>query len=179
MKRIALPLLLLSSACAAPRPEIIPPPRFGFGTVADSIVHVSDLNQTLWGIEVYDPARNRVLYSHNGTRHFIPASNTKLVVTSAAMGLLGPEWRYQTNFLTDASPGDTIADRIIAIGSGDPTWSTRYNRTGGGFAVLDAIADSIARSGIRQLRNELIVDASFFGRERVHSTWEVGDLPFA
>lgn len=176
MKKIVA-LLLLLNACAAPRPVSVTPPRFNFGAVADSIILTSDLSQTLWGIEVFDPARNRTLYSYNGTRHFIPASNTKLAVTTVAMGSLGPNYRYQTNIFASGPRSDTLPDRLVVVGSGDPTWSARFH--GSPFAVLEQLADSVLRMGIRGLRRELIIDASFFGPERVHSTWEVGDLPFS
>ena len=169
----ALFLITAIAACAPARPEA-PTPRFGFVAVADSLILLSDLNATHWGVEVYDPARDRLLYVYNHNRHFIPASNTKIVVSTVALGLLGPDFRYRTDVFASGMAGDSAVDQVIAVGSGDPTWSDRFYERDD--FVLDQLADSITRGGARSIR-ELIIDASRFGAERVHSTWEVGDLP--
>jgi serine-type D-Ala-D-Ala carboxypeptidase/endopeptidase (penicillin-binding protein 4) len=176
VKRIALSLLCLA-ACAQPANTRVQPQRtLRFVTVADSLINASELSSAHWGVEVLDPARNRSLYSYNSSRHFIPASNTKLVVTSVAMGLLGPEHRYRTEFMATGVVGDSVPDRVIAIGSGDPTWSSRFYTDD--LTVLNQLADSIWNQGVRAIGSELVIDASLFGPERVHSAWEVGDLPF-
>ncbi|HSL69506.1 MAG TPA: D-alanyl-D-alanine carboxypeptidase, partial [Longimicrobiales bacterium] len=172
MKRLVW-LLLVIAACAPPRPQGPAPARYAFTPVADSLILRSDLNQAHWGIAVFDPARNQYLYHHDGTRHFIPASNTKLVVTTVAMGALGPDWRYRTE--VRAVGGSAEPAQLVVVARGDPTWSARYHADG--FAVLDQLADSIRSAGVQRI-NELIIDASVFGTERVHSTWEIGDLPF-
>jgi D-alanyl-D-alanine carboxypeptidase/D-alanyl-D-alanine-endopeptidase (penicillin-binding protein 4) len=177
VRRLRWIAVVCLAACAPARTPPAAPNRLTFTSVADSLVLTSDLNQTHWGIEVFDPARNRTLYSWNGNRHFIPASNTKLVVTTVAMGLLGPDFRYRTDLFASGAAGDSTVDRLLVVARGDPTWSARFY--GNDFAVLEQLADSIARAGVREVRQELVIDASYFGPERVHSAWEVGDLPFA
>src|SRR5512135_3902046 len=86
---------LLLAGCSSHAPPATPTPRMAFAVTADSILNIAQ-RQTQWGIEIWDQGRNQSLYSHDSDRHFIPASNTKLVVTTTAMGLLGPDWRYQT-----------------------------------------------------------------------------------
>jgi serine-type D-Ala-D-Ala carboxypeptidase/endopeptidase (penicillin-binding protein 4) len=177
--KAAAPLLLFSSlagACArtveAPAPRIKSPE---YVTVADSIVHFG-LREAHWGIELWDQGRNQQLYGHNYMKHFVPASNTKLVVTTVAMGLLGPDWRYETPILVAGAPGDTAPRALIIRGTGDPTWSARY--FGSDLGVLDSIADSLAVKGIRRIAGDVIIDASAFTRDRIHSSWEIGDLPW-
>ncbi len=165
---------LLLGACSQPVPQT-PAPRFGFSVVADSVI-LFGLRETQWGVEVWDQARNQPLYSHNAERHFIPASNTKLVVTTVAMGMLGPEWRYQTPVQVAGAAGDSAPGALIIKGSGDPTMSARF--FGNDFAVLDSLADSLAVKGIKRIAGDVIIDASMFAPERVHSSWEIGDLPW-
>ncbi|MGQ0813794.1 MAG: D-alanyl-D-alanine carboxypeptidase/D-alanyl-D-alanine endopeptidase, partial [Gemmatimonadota bacterium] len=168
-------LAIVGSSCAKPVAPEPPVRRQEFMVVADSLVHAG-LREAHWGIEVWDQGRNQLLYGHNHFRHFIPASNTKLVVTTVAMGLLGPDWRYATPIMVAGAAGDTAPRALIIKGTGDPTWSGRYY--GSDLAVLDAIADSLAVKGIRQIAGDLIIDASAFARARVHSAWELGDLPW-
>src|SRR5687768_17112178 len=127
--KAASALLLIASITAAcartveePAPKITRPE---YVTVSDSIVHFA-LHQALWGIELWDQGRNQQLYGHNYMKHFVPASNTKLVVTAVAMGLLGPDWRYETPILVSGAPGDSAPRALIIRGTGDPTWSARY-----------------------------------------------------
>jgi len=117
-----------------------------------------------------------MLYARNAEKHFIPASNTKLVVTLVAMGELGPDWRFTTE-IHALGPIDTVASALVVRGSGDPTLSQRFQSTD--FAALDSLADQVARAGVRVVDGDLVVDATRFVDERVHSTWEIGDLPFS
>jgi D-alanyl-D-alanine carboxypeptidase/D-alanyl-D-alanine-endopeptidase (penicillin-binding protein 4) len=171
-----VPLVLMFCACA-PRPTERPQPRRPvFTAVADSLIHVSELRTALWGIEIFDPARNQSLFSHNAARHFIPASNAKLIVTSAALATLGPDYRFRTDILVTGQNDDGDPERVVVVGRGDPTWSSRFHATH--TMVLEQLADSLWLQGIRGITRELVIDASFFGAERVNGTWEVGDLPY-
>ncbi len=140
----------------------------------DSIIASPPLHRTHWGILVHDQGTRRVIYRTNAERHFIPASNTKLVVSIVAFGTLGPDYRFETPLYAQATPGDTIAERLILVGSGDPTLSARFRANE--FVALDSLAEAVALSGIRHT-NELVIDASRFDVVRVNPTWEVGDLP--
>src|SRR5690606_5322423 len=105
------------------------------------------LHRAHWGIEVYDPAARRTLYALNSERHFIPASNMKLVVTAVALGLLGADYRYRTEIYATApgvdisggevhagaSRGETtsgIAGSLVIVARGDPTLSRRFHPEG-------------------------------------------------
>lgn len=171
---LALGTLLGACSSSAPPPRPEPRPA-GVAAVADSVVHGA-LRETQWGIEVWDQERNQTLFGHNAHVHFVPASNTKLVVTTVALGLLGPDWRYQTPVSVSGAPGDSAPRALIIKGSGDPSMSARYfkSRT----AVLDAFADSLALKGIRRITGDVIIDATAFTRESLHGAWEIGDLPW-
>jgi len=178
MKRLFAVILFLAgcSTSAAPPPVQPAPTRSPLAWVADSIIQASELRPAHWGIHVYDPLRDRVIYSYDAQRHFIPASNTKLVVTTVAMGVLGPTYRIETPILASVGAPDSTPARVVLVGRGDPTWSARYH--GSDFKVLEQLADSIAARGIKRIGEELVIDASWFGEERLHSSWEIGDLPW-
>lgn len=164
-----------SGACApAPQQPVPRPPDLA--AVVDSIVATPPLQRTHWGIEVFDPAAHRVLLQLNADRHFIPASNTKLVATITAMGLLGPDFHYRTPLLAQAVPGDSVARSLLVVGSGDPTMSARFDDND--FAPLDSLAATVAAAGIRRVAGSLVVDASRFSDSGVNEAWEVGDLPW-
>lgn len=177
----AIPTALLLSfglgACAA---RNTPPPtpdvkRLGFQAVADSVVHFA-LANAQWGVEVWDQGRNQAIYSRNAYVHFVPASNTKLVVATAALGILGPDWRYQTPFMLVGAVGDTAPRALIIKGKGDPTMSERFH--GYDLGALDKMADSLRAQGVRRIAGDVIIDATYFQGDRIHSSWQLGDLPW-
>src|SRR5947209_2109375 len=79
------------------------------------------------GIEVADLATGAVLYTRNEQQLFIPASNTKLLTTTAAFAILGTDWKTRTT-VESAHPigpkGDLDAD-LVLVGRGDPNLSGR------------------------------------------------------
>lgn len=170
-----LALALLAACSSAPLPARPEPNRFAFQSVADSLMHFA-LRETLWGVEVWDQARNEPIFAHNSGRHFVPASNTKLIVTTVALGLLGPDWRYRTPVMLAGAQSDSAPSALIIKGSGDPTMSARYfsSRT----AVLDAFADSLSARGVRRIAGDVLIDATAFTPGNLHGSWEIGDLPW-
>ena len=57
----------------------------------DAMLDAAPFNRQLWGVALVDE-RGRLLYGRNAERLFIPASNTKLVVSTVAAALLPPGW---------------------------------------------------------------------------------------
>ncbi len=172
----AMVLIVTLAGCAARSPAATTAPARDLPSTLDSILDAHPVQRTHWGVLIRDARTSRTLYARNAERHFIPASNTKLVVTLVAMGELGPDWRYRTAVDAVGESGGT-ATALIVRGSGDPTLSARFEDSD--FAALDSLAAQIARAGIRHVSGDLVIDASRFADERVHSAWEVGDLPFA
>ncbi len=171
--RLALVVPLLAACASAPG---VRPGAPSLREVADSAIAAPPLDRTQWGIEVYDPERDRVLYRLNPEKHFIPASNMKLVTAAVAMGELGPEYRYRTE-LYAVGAADSVADSLVVLGSGDPTMSARFFESDA--APIEALADSIRVAGIRRVAGPIVVDASRFDDRFVHPSWEVGDLPWS
>lgn len=143
----------------------------------DSVLTSPALAATSWGIAVRDLDSGRWLARYNAERHFIPASNTKLVVTTVSLGVLGPDYRWETPVWARMQPGDTVADELVVIGRGDPTFSKRFHESD--LTVTDSIADRIAAAGVKRIRGDITIDVSFFGDRAALGAWEVGDLGWA
>ena len=54
-----------------------------------------------WGVHIVDIESGRVLYARNAGKSFVPASNTKLYTTAAALDMLGPDYRFETRLYID------------------------------------------------------------------------------
>lgn len=174
--RRLLPLLAAwtASACAGRQTvPYAPTLQEALAMSIDSIVEAAPVHRASWGILVRDAETGAMLYARNPNRLHIPASNTKIAVATVAMGRLGPDWRYRTEVLAGPAATDG-ARRLVVIGSGDPTWSTRFHDSVA--APFDSLAAVAARGGVTAV-SELVIDVSRFRDEPVHPTWEVSDLP--
>jgi D-alanyl-D-alanine carboxypeptidase/D-alanyl-D-alanine-endopeptidase (penicillin-binding protein 4) len=142
-------------------------------------------NRQLWGVALVDD-RGRLLYGRNQDRLFIPASNTKLLVTSVASALLPPSWTVKTSLYTGGPVVDgVIQGDLVLYGRGDPTFSDRcyaIDTTRAGvcdhdiFARFHAMADSLKARGISGIAGDLVGDGSYFEPQIVHPGWESYDL---
>ena len=173
---------------------------FDFARLADSIVATAPLDRAHIGIEVFDPATGRILYSHNNERHFVPASNQKLWPTSTALQELGPDWRYRTPILALGANAETgTVGAVVVVGRGDPTFSSRFHSTAADsladslstgpmtpaaatrglerdLAALDSLADSVVARGVKRITGDLIIDASYFDADIIPGAWTYGNL---
>ncbi len=142
-------------------------------------------DRQLWGVAVLDD-RGMLLYGRNADRLFMPASNTKLVVTAAAAALLPGDFTVQTSvYAAGPVANGAVAGDLVLYGRGDPTFSSRcyaVDTTAAGacqrdaMAPLRALAAQLARRGIRRVEGDLVGDGSYFEPQLVHPSWEAYDL---
>jgi serine-type D-Ala-D-Ala carboxypeptidase/endopeptidase (penicillin-binding protein 4) len=133
------------------------------GTAIETVINRPQFRRARWGIlvEPLSPkARSRPFYSLNADRYFIPASNTKLFTTAAALLALGSDYRIRTS-IYDAGGG-----RLRVVGRGDPSLTDTQLRD---------LAQQLKRQGVRNIR-ELIVEDGYFRGDVVHPTWEWEDV---
>jgi len=119
----------------------------------DQVRRRFQLNRAI-GVQVVSLESGETIYSHNPTKKFIPASNMKLITMAAALHYLGPNFRFETRFFIDGPIVDGVAKGNLYVqGSGDPALTD---------GDLDEITAAVARSGIREIDGNLILDDSFF-----------------
>ncbi len=124
------------------------------------------------GIQAVDARDGRVLYARNADDAFQPASTFKLLVGSAALERLGPDWRARTE-LTAAGPVDAqgrLGGALVLRGGGDPLLRA---------SDLVAAADAVAAAGIKRVAGPFVIDDSRFDQQRYGNGWSVDDLPYS
>ncbi len=116
-----------------------------------------------------DP-NDAVLFEHNPDSSLNPASNMKLLTSIAALGKLGPEYRFRTRVLArgDIRHG-TLRGDLVLQGGGDPILET---------PGLERLAETLLAHGLKRVDGNLIADDSRFDQERLGSGWNAGDEPF-
>jgi len=110
-----------------------------------------------------DLSTDSLVYQYNSSDKFIPASNTKLFTTAAALEKLGPEYTYRTE-LYACGPLDSagvLHGDLLVRGSGDPTI--------GDVRTLMEWADSLKALGVTAVAGDVIGDEGNFTPERLVS----------
>lgn len=122
------------------------------------------------GLVVRDATTGETLYDRNGGTRLLPASNTKLFSSTAAMHTLGAGFRFHTDVLATAPVrGGKLRGDLYLKGYGDPT-SLESDYV--------ALAQQVAKSGVRQIDGDLIADDTYFDKVRLGDTWSWDDEPF-
>ena len=123
------------------------------------------------GIEVVElgesPNQARVLFSQNAAVPLIPASNMKLVTTTAAYDRLGLDFRFRTALVKRG-------EDLIIVGDGDPSFGDAELLKKAGWDVTTVFqhwAAVLKKQGITAVRN-VLVDDSVFDEQMVHPNWD-------
>ncbi|HZE48289.1 MAG TPA: D-alanyl-D-alanine carboxypeptidase/D-alanyl-D-alanine-endopeptidase, partial [Jatrophihabitantaceae bacterium] len=122
------------------------------------------------GLEVRDAATGDVLYEHNAQNRLLPASNAKLFTSTAAMDVLGPDYRFTTSVAANRPTNNgTLRGNLYLKGTGDPTMLG---------PDYDALAKAVADSGVRTVAGNLVADDTYFDEVRLAPFWAWDDEPY-
>ena len=141
-------------------------------------------NRQIWGVALVDE-RGRLLYGRNQDRLFIPASNTKLVVSAVAAALLPPDWTVKTSLYGGPIAGGVLLGDLVLYGRGDPTMDRRCYATDSTlpgvcdtdpFGRLRQMVDSLRSKGVQMVAGDVVGDGSYFEPTLIHPNWESFDL---
>ncbi len=160
-------------------------------SLADRIQKVMDrpeFARANFGIEFYDIATGKIVYSLNANKLFVPASTTKTLTEGTVLAKLGADYRFHT-IIYRTGPIDKkgiLKGDLVLVASGDPNLSNRIQSdatlsfvdedhsyggpavTGDPLAVIKELAKAVAAKGIHKIEGRVLVDASLFqdgGRE--------------
>jgi D-alanyl-D-alanine carboxypeptidase/D-alanyl-D-alanine-endopeptidase (penicillin-binding protein 4) len=155
-----LGLIFLLGGCASVSQPSTP-------TTLERLLADPALNGATVSLMVRDARSGSTLYQHNPRTRLIPASNLKLLTTAAAMDVLGPQYRFATQLLSNGpQQGERLTGNLYLRGLGDPTTQ---------FADYQALAAQLASQGVRQVQGDLVFDDSFFDAERLGVDWAQDD----
>ena len=179
-----------SRASAAGAPARLGTPLWSARRVPQSVVEaiatqklVADVAGTLKGLDascaIVEAPGLGVLTATQAEKPLIGASSQKLLTATAALGVLGPDYRYATRAVTSGKPSASV-DKLWLIGGGDPVLHTpayqaaideKPSQKGNAATAMTALADGIAAKGIRNI-NTLLVDDSRYDDVRYLPTWK-------
>ncbi|MFI6679064.1 D-alanyl-D-alanine carboxypeptidase/D-alanyl-D-alanine-endopeptidase [Kribbella sp. NPDC050470] len=136
----------------------------------DSLLNDSRYNGSQVALVVRDATTGETLYDRNGGTRMLPASNTKLFSSTAAMDVLGPSYRFHTDVLaTGPVQRGALLGNLYLKGYGDPTALE---------SDYAALAKQLAESGVRRVVGDLVADDTYFDAVRLGDSWAWDDEPF-
>jgi D-alanyl-D-alanine carboxypeptidase/D-alanyl-D-alanine-endopeptidase (penicillin-binding protein 4) len=151
-------LALAGAAAAQTRTEPVLQKRLARALV---VPHVRP-SQT--GALAVDLATGQALYAQNAAVPLAPASNEKLPVTLAALSVLGPAFRFETDVLGEGSQeGAVWRGSLVLQGHGDPTLSS---------GDLKRLALQLRGLGLRRVTGGVVGDESWFDSRRTAPGWK-------
>jgi D-alanyl-D-alanine carboxypeptidase/D-alanyl-D-alanine-endopeptidase (penicillin-binding protein 4) len=116
------------------------------------------------GALAVDLATGQALYAQNAAVPLAPASNEKLPVTLAALSVLGPAFRFETDVLGEGSQeGAVWRGSLVLQGHGDPTLSS---------GDLKRLALQLRGLGLRRVTGGVVGDESWFDSRRTAPGWK-------
>ncbi|ANW19703.1 D-alanyl-D-alanine carboxypeptidase/D-alanyl-D-alanine-endopeptidase [Streptomyces clavuligerus] len=164
---LAVGVTVLALVLPGSAPAGAGPSDTGLKKAIDTILADSRMTGATASVVVADAVTGERLYQRNADDRLVPASNTKIVTSIAAMGLLGPEYRFTTDVLaTGRRAGSTLRGDLHLRGGGDPTTLARD---------YDRLAAAVAAAGITRVSGGLIADDTRFDRERLGRNWSADD----
>ncbi len=129
------------------------------------------------GIKIASLDTGTIVFEDNAEKYFMPASNMKSFTVATAIEKLTPDFRFITSVFAPVKPdaNGSIKGALSIFGRGDISFSTAFYG-GDYYGGLDALADKIARTGVKRIEGDLIGDDGYFSGSAIPAGWEWDDL---
>ncbi|MCE1248203.1 MAG: D-alanyl-D-alanine carboxypeptidase/D-alanyl-D-alanine-endopeptidase [Firmicutes bacterium] len=110
------------------------------------------------------------IFSKNGSTPMIPASNMKIVTSATALGLLGPQFQFETSVWGGKVNNGVLQGNLYLRGTGDPTFVEPFTNEPTG--VFYKMIQVLKKKGIKEIEGDLVGDDSAFDREFQGRGWK-------
>lgn len=163
MQRITVVLLFL----------LLPQLISGQGKALELLLADSSMVSSSASICILDMGKGEAVFEYNAGKSLIPASVMKLITTSAAFELLGPEYRFSTGigytgYLNNRT--GRLDGNIIIKGGGDPALGSEYFNDHYQDFLRNWI-NEIRKLGIKKIEGKIITDDSRYDYQPLPAKW--------
>ena len=143
----------------------------------DRFIAHNSLRYASVGVQVIDLDSAKSIASYRPEQANITASTMKTVVSSAALGMLGPHFRFETPVYLDGKvDGDTFMGMLVVRGLGDPTLGSVFLPCQAN--IVDEITSALQARGIKRIVGQIYCDDSYYAYPYFDEDWDVGDLAY-
>ena len=163
--------LLIFGGCAGLFPPSIPrDPLERLRYDIDQLLNDSLFLPARISMKVTSLETDEVLYERNSNMLMHPASNMKLLTSSAGIGILGKDFRFNTTVLIDTPMvSDTVTGNLYFKGFGNPDFKS---------SDLDTLVAQIKSAGINAILGDVVSDVSYFDDLFWGEGWMWDDEPY-
>jgi len=138
--------------------------------LADKTLHKAEVGVQILKLGAA-PDGDASIFKSNAETPLIPASNLKLVTTSAALDTLGADFKFRTLLLKHN-------DDLVLIGDGDPTLGDAELLRKSGWnstTLFKNWAEQLKKNGIGSFAR-VVVDDSVFDEQFLHPRWPADQI---
>ena len=151
-----------------------------------AILNRPEFRHALFGIEIYSLSDEKVLYSLNPNKLFVPGSVAKVVTEGVTLELLGADYRFRTPIYRTGpvSKDGVLTGDLVLVASGDPNLSNRVASAdillfengdhayghileaklvpGDPLQVIRDLAKQVAAKGVKKIEGRVLIDVTLF-----------------
>jgi len=118
----------------------------------DSLLANDFFKKASISVDVFDLNEGKTLYQHQNKLLLHPASNMKILTTSAALNFLGTDYEFETNFYyTGKIENSILVGDLYVVGGCDPDFTS---------ADLEKAVLKIKELGIKRIEGNIYGDIS-------------------
>lgn len=150
----------------------------------DKLLAAPEAAQAHWGISI-TTLDGRLVYEKNDAQLFAPASNAKLLTTTTALALFGPNTTIETRVIAPSAPDaeGTVHGDVTLVGAGDPSisgraypYSGKTDQPSPPLVALESLANRLQQRGVKRVEGNIVGDDTAFPWEPYGTGWAWDDL---
>lgn len=165
MKRFATILILLGFTLVNAQNSV------NFKAEMDSLLSDEFFKSTLLSVEIYNSTKDSLIFSLNNQLLMHPASNMKILTSSAALYFLGLDYHFVTKlYFTGSVEGDVLKGNIYLKGGLDPDFTSED---------LENFAAAIEGMGVKYIQGNIYADVSAMDSLFWGDGWMWNDDPYS
>lgn len=125
----------------------------------NQVITSQRMRGTTSSITVRNADSNEIVYQYRADRGVTPASNVKVLTATTALDVLGEDYKFATDVLTNGTVKNGVLNGHLYLrGTGDPTLMEKD---------LQRFAKELRQSGIRQVTGNIVADDTWFDTKRL------------
>ncbi|PIC63139.1 D-alanyl-D-alanine carboxypeptidase/D-alanyl-D-alanine-endopeptidase [Sporosarcina sp. P13] len=125
----------------------------------NQVITSQRMRGTRSSVVVRDAHTNRVVYEYRGDQGVTPASNVKVLTATTALEVLGKDYTFHTDVLTNGTVHNGILNGHLYLrGTGDPTLLE---------TDLQGLTKQLRDAGIRSVTGHIVADDTWFDTQRL------------
>ncbi len=137
----------------------------------------ASMQHAIIGFCVLDAQTGKLVYGKNEQYGLAPASSQKVITSLAAMELLGNDFKFKTELLTDGEIKNGVLNgNLILKGYGDPSFgSWRFNSTKSEI-IFAQFVDALNKKGIKKITKDICLSDNHFETQATPKGWVWEDI---